>query len=95
MTTRIDQASRIIHAPPSAIYQAFAHEKAIVTWLPPQGMTGQIWTFLPVPEGTKVSIRCQNVPPGIQQVDHEAGMTSTLENLAAFLEAFTEYRRHR
>ena len=33
--------------------------------------------------GTKVTIRCENVPAGIRTSDHEAGMTSTLENLAA------------
>jgi uncharacterized protein YndB with AHSA1/START domain len=34
--------------------------------------------------GTKVTLLCENVPPGIRPSDHEAGMTSTLENLAAF-----------
>ena len=36
--------------------------------------------------GTKVTMLCENVPPGIRTSDHEAGMTSTLENLAAFTE---------
>jgi uncharacterized protein YndB with AHSA1/START domain len=44
------------------------------------------WTFTAVPEGTQVSIRCENVPEGIRPEDHEAGFRSTLENLAAFAE---------
>ncbi|WP_260842634.1 SRPBCC family protein [Siminovitchia fortis] len=44
------------------------------------------WNFDEVPEGTEVTIVCENVPEGIRQDDHEAGMGSTLANLAAFLE---------
>jgi uncharacterized protein YndB with AHSA1/START domain len=43
-------------------------------------------TLAPAPEGTKVTILCENVPVGIRPADHEKGMTSTLENLAAFTE---------
>ena len=151
MTERIDQASSIIHAAPSVIYQAFTEPKAMETWLPPADMTGHMlafdfreggfyrmrltyndpqhapgkssddsdevevqflklipdqrieqavsfdaddpafsgvmkmtWTFTAVPEGTEVTIRCDHVPPGIRPEDHEAGMRSTLANLAAF-----------
>lgn len=38
------------------------------------------------PDGTEVTIRCDNVPEGITPEDHAAGMTSTLSNLAAFTE---------
>lgn len=44
------------------------------------------WTMAGVPEGTKVTIECENVPVGIRQDDHESGMRSTLENLAVFIE---------
>lgn len=44
------------------------------------------WTFLPVPQGTEVTVRCENVPEGIRPDDHEAGLASTLENLAEFTE---------
>ncbi|MDR9853882.1 SRPBCC family protein [Paenibacillus sp. VCA1] len=44
------------------------------------------WNLEGVPGGTEVSIICENVPEGIRQDDHEAGMSSTLANLAAFLE---------
>lgn len=42
-----------------------------------------------VPEGTLVTILCENVPLGIGAADHDAGMTSSLENLAAFTERKT------
>lgn len=42
------------------------------------------WIFTAAPEGTKVTIRCENVPPGIRQEDHEDGFRSTLANLAVF-----------
>lgn len=44
------------------------------------------WTLADVPGGTEVAIVCENVPAGIRQDDHEAGIRSTLENLAAFTE---------
>ncbi|WP_275265932.1 hypothetical protein [Sphingomonas solaris] len=40
----------------------------------------------PVADGTKVSFRAENVPSGISEADHRAGMESTLKNLANFLE---------
>jgi uncharacterized protein YndB with AHSA1/START domain len=150
---RTDTASRIIKAPPQAVYRAFMDPKALAVWLPPEGMEGRIDAFEPreggihrmtltytgadhpagkssenediakgeflepvpdqrivqrivfesgdpaftgamvmtwnldeVPGGTRVTIVCANVPDGILQDDHEAGMRSTLANLAAFLE---------
>ena len=43
-------------------------------------------TLTPVADGTRVTILCANVPPGISADDHQAGMASTLRNLAAFIE---------
>ena len=37
-----------------------------------------------------VTVRCENVPTGIRREDHQAGLTSTLSNLAAFAEARSE-----
>jgi uncharacterized protein YndB with AHSA1/START domain len=48
------------------------------------GVMTMTWTLTPVPGGTEVTIVCENVPEGIRQEDHEAGMGSTLENLAAY-----------
>jgi len=44
------------------------------------------WSLVPVAGGTEVTIVCENVPEGIRQEDHDAGLRSTLENLAAFTE---------
>jgi hypothetical protein len=44
------------------------------------------WTFKAIPEGTEVTVRCENVPEGIRPEDHAKGLGSTLENLAAFAE---------
>jgi uncharacterized protein YndB with AHSA1/START domain len=153
MSGRVDTASRLIRAPASAIYRAFATPAAMNAWLPPRGMTGSVrgfafregggyrvrlvyrdeqhargktsedsdeaevrflrpvpherieqavvfdsgdsaysgemrvaWTFEPAPNGTLVTVRCENVPGGIRPEDHQAGLNSTLENLAAFAE---------
>ncbi|HTV70093.1 MAG TPA: SRPBCC family protein [Rhizobiaceae bacterium] len=44
------------------------------------------WSLAPVAGGTEVEIIAENVPPGISKEDHDAGLRSTLENLAAFVE---------
>ncbi|QAU48580.1 SRPBCC domain-containing protein [Bradyrhizobium guangzhouense] len=44
------------------------------------------WVFHPSGDKTLVSIVARDVPQGISKADHEAGMASTLENLAAFVE---------
>jgi len=44
------------------------------------------WMFEAVPEGTRVTIVCENVPEGIRKEDHDVGLRSSLENLAGFTE---------
>jgi len=44
------------------------------------------WIFEAVDEGTRVTIRAENVPEGISEEDHQEGLRSSLENLAGFLE---------
>jgi hypothetical protein len=44
------------------------------------------WSFEGVDEGTEVIVRCEDVPEGIREEGHQAGLTSTLENLAKFTE---------
>lgn len=51
------------------------------------GVMTMTWRLATVPEGTEVTIRCDNVPSGIRKEDHCAGLRSTLANLAAFTEA--------
>jgi len=49
--------------------------------------TMRITTSLtPISGGTDVSIACEQVPYGISPEDHQAGMASTLENLADYIE---------
>ncbi|MFD1407204.1 SRPBCC family protein [Kroppenstedtia eburnea] len=50
------------------------------------GTMTMTWTLDAIPEGTKVSIVCENVPEGITKEDHDRGLRSTLENLATFTE---------
>jgi uncharacterized protein YndB with AHSA1/START domain len=145
--------SRIINAPPEAVYRAFLDQDALVVWLPPGSMRGVVhafegreggafsmslvypdddrsargktsastdtfrgcfaklvpneqivWavefdsadpsfagemivstTLAPAGSGTKITMLCENIPPGIRPEDNEAGGRSTLEKLAAFL----------
>lgn len=153
MSKRIDTGSRLIRAPASRVYRAFATARAMESWLPPEGMTGTMlafafreggayrmrltynepqhtpgktskdadevegrfvklmpderieqavafesddpafagemrmtWTFESGKGGTLVTVRCEDVPEGIRPEDHQAGLTSTLNNLAAFVE---------
>jgi uncharacterized protein YndB with AHSA1/START domain len=43
------------------------------------------WTFEPVPTGTRVTVTAEKVPAGIGKADHDAGLRSSLENLARHL----------
>lgn len=45
------------------------------------------WTFQPRGERTLVTIQARNVPQGIRPEDHKAGLNSTLEKLAEFVES--------
>ena len=150
--------SRLIAAPRWTIYRAFLDPAAMLAWLPPSGMRGQLqafdaregggyrmsltylqpthsqpgkasahtdivrvrfvemipderivervefesndpayaqpmtltWTLRDVPGGTEVTVLCENAPEGIKPSDHEAGIRSSLENLAAFTEGRRE-----
>jgi uncharacterized protein YndB with AHSA1/START domain len=39
-----------------------------------------------VEEGTRVTVLCENLPPGIRPEDNERGCTSSLQNLARLVE---------
>ena len=45
-----------------------------------------VWAFEPDEGGTRVTVRCEDVPVGIRPEDHQAGLNSTLDNLAAYVE---------
>ncbi len=51
-------------------------------------LTGEMvmtWSFEPIGEGTRVTITAEDVPPGICKADHDAGLRSSLKNLARYL----------
>ena len=50
------------------------------------GTMTMTWSLEPVDGGTLVTIRADDVPPGISAEDHAAGMAASLENLARFVE---------
>ena len=147
---RADTASRIIAASPETIYAALVDGEALVAWLPPDTMTGElldydprpggafrmvlrypeagqgkttgdtdqieaefgelvpnrrivwlvrfrsddpalagimrmVWDLEPATGGTRVIILAEDVPEGIRKEDHDAGLRSSLENLARFV----------
>lgn len=51
------------------------------------GTMTMTWSVTRVPEGTRVDMRADDVPPGISAEDHASGMNSSLSNLAAYLTA--------
>ena len=51
------------------------------------GTMRMTWTFQSDGNGTLVTVRAENVPEGIRPEDHAAGLNSSLENLAGFVEA--------
>jgi len=50
------------------------------------GVIRMSWLLHATAGGTEVVIVANDVPPGISQHDHEVGMGSSLENLAAYVE---------
>lgn len=45
------------------------------------------WSVEPSDGGSFVIFNCEHVPEGISKHDHDEGLRSTLDNLAAFVEA--------
>jgi len=71
-------------------------EQAVTFQSEDPGFSGKMriaWTMEPVQSGTLVTVRCANVPAGIRREDHEAGLASTLGNLAGFVEGASSTRR--
>ena len=50
------------------------------------GTMTMTWTLKPRVEGTVLTVTAEDVPVGIRAEDHEAGMASSLSNLAALIE---------
>jgi uncharacterized protein YndB with AHSA1/START domain len=49
------------------------------------GVMIMTWSFADAPGGTEVTVLVENAPPGISEQDHETGIRSSLDNLAAFV----------
>lgn len=54
------------------------------------GVMHMVWTFQAQGERTLVMIQARNVPEGIRPEDHDAGLNSSLEKLARFVESHNE-----
>ncbi len=52
-----------------------------------EGEMTMTWELTEAPGGTRVDILAENVPDAISRADHAAGLTSSLDNLARFLES--------
>lgn len=50
------------------------------------GTMTMTWQLTAIGDGTEVTVTATDVPPGIDQADHEAGIASSLANLASYLE---------
>ncbi|MFI6304348.1 SRPBCC family protein [Amycolatopsis thailandensis] len=51
------------------------------------GTMTMTWELTAAGDGTEVTVTATDVPSGIGQADHEAGIASSLANLASFAEA--------
>lgn len=51
-----------------------------------KGTMRMTWNFEAADGGTLVQVRAENVPEGIRPEDHQAGLDSSLANLAHFME---------
>jgi uncharacterized protein YndB with AHSA1/START domain len=69
-------------APAERIVQSVEFESENAAFAGEMIMT---WSFDAAGAGTRVNITAENVPPGISQADHDAGLRSSLENLARYL----------
>ncbi|MFJ2174657.1 SRPBCC family protein [Streptomyces sp. NPDC087851] len=50
------------------------------------GTMTMTWHLTPAGAGTEVTVTAVDVPPGIDQAAHEAGIASSLANLASYVE---------
>ena len=58
------------------------------------GTMTMTWALTEVEGGTEVSVRADDVPPGISASDHEAGIASSLSNLAVHVEDSVDETLH-
>lgn len=83
-TGRTDVSSgRFLELEPSKrIVQSVEFETADASFA---GVMTMAWSFEAAGPGTRVRVTAENVPSGISKPDHDAGLRSSLENLARFV----------
>jgi uncharacterized protein YndB with AHSA1/START domain len=69
--------------PGRRIKQSVAFESSDPAFAGEMTMT---WSFEAAPGGTRATVTADNVPSGISQADHDAGLRSSLDQLARFVE---------
>jgi uncharacterized protein YndB with AHSA1/START domain len=69
-------------APGERIVQSVEFESEDASFAGEMLMT---WSFEAAGAGTRVTVTAENVPPGVSEADHKAGLRSSLENLARYL----------
>ncbi|MGH8825507.1 MAG: hypothetical protein ACRDVN_13670 [Jiangellaceae bacterium] len=82
--SRTDTAVGVISASPDRVFAALTDSDALAGWLPPDWSRPREVT--PVDARSRVDIRADDVPDGINAADHAAGLSSSLDNLAASVE---------
>ena len=73
--SRTDTAVRVISVSPDRVFAALTESDVV------DAMGGH-----PVDARSRVDIRADDVPDGINAADHAAGLSSSLDNLAASVE---------
>jgi hypothetical protein len=69
--------------PGRRIWQSVEFESSDPTFAGEMTMT---WSFDPASEGAMVTVTADNAPSDISKADHDAGLRSSLDNLAGFVE---------
>ncbi|MFG2793756.1 SRPBCC family protein [Streptomyces sp. NPDC048419] len=70
--------------PPTRVVQRAVFEADDPSYAGTMTMT---WDLTAADAGTEVTVTATDVPPGIDQAAHEAGIASSLANLASYVEA--------
>ncbi|MEU5053997.1 MULTISPECIES: SRPBCC family protein [unclassified Streptomyces] len=70
-------------APPERVVQRAVFESDDPSYAGTMTMT---WQLTATGDGTEVTVTATDVPPGIDQSVHEAGIASSLANLASYVE---------
>ena len=83
--SRTEIAVRVISASPDRVYASYS--RTVLSEDPASdGTMTMTWEVTAVDARSRVDIRAEDVPDGINAADHAAGLSSSLDNLAAYVE---------